>query len=217
MSHQSPQLGEILLCGAQSPALVGLRRISSKWKIVKIFYNWCKAFSFNSAIFCSLICECSLFITGITPTKLTRDMSYCQATMLRDWSTVRFLSTRLMMTCSRGLQVMRRALSCTARSTLKMSGDTRRWATLSRKADGQPKTHGVLWTAEGRTFGLKFWRAPNTINGQVYHSLLQYHVLPEIRALNGGNLDKWVILVSYWSVSHNDECWNLKEDICQKH
>ena len=39
MSHQSPQLGEILLCGAQSPALVGLRRISSKWKIVKIIYN----------------------------------------------------------------------------------------------------------------------------------------------------------------------------------
>lgn len=37
-------------------------------------------------------------------------------------------------------------------------------------------------------FGLKFYRN-ETMNAAKYKSLLQYHVLPEVRANNGGNLD----------------------------
>ena len=36
-------------------------------------------------------------------------------------------------------------------------------------------------------FGLKFYRN-ETMNGFSYHSLLQYHVLPELRQWNGGSL-----------------------------
>ena len=38
------------------------------------------------------------------------------------------------------------------------------------------------------TFGLKFFRN-EAMNSQRYHALLQYHVLPELRNWNGGNLD----------------------------
>jgi inhibitor of nuclear factor kappa-B kinase subunit alpha len=38
------------------------------------------------------------------------------------------------------------------------------------------------------TFGLKFYRNIS-MNGQRYHSLLQYHVLPGLKAWNNGNLD----------------------------
>ena len=37
-------------------------------------------------------------------------------------------------------------------------------------------------------FGLKFYR-DETMTGKVYHSLLQYTVLPELREWNGGSLD----------------------------
>ena len=37
------------------------------------------------------------------------------------------------------------------------------------------------------SFGLRVHRK-ETMNGQRYHSLLQFHVLPEIRQWNGGNL-----------------------------
>lgn len=37
------------------------------------------------------------------------------------------------------------------------------------------------------SFGLKFYRG-ETMNGDRYHSLLQYHVLPELRHWNGGSL-----------------------------
>ena len=36
-------------------------------------------------------------------------------------------------------------------------------------------------------FGLKFFE-DMTMDGRTYHSLLQYHVLPELRRQNGGNL-----------------------------
>ena len=38
---------------------------------------------------------------------------------------------------------------------------------------------------------MKFYRN-ETMDGNKYHSLLQYHVLPELRQLNGGNLDGMV-------------------------
>ena len=38
------------------------------------------------------------------------------------------------------------------------------------------------------TFGLKFYRNEN-MTGASYHQLLQYDVLPQLRAWNGGNLD----------------------------
>ena len=41
------------------------------------------------------------------------------------------------------------------------------------------------------TFGLKFYKN-ETMNGARYHSLLQYHVLPELRQWNGGDLDRLV-------------------------
>ena len=37
------------------------------------------------------------------------------------------------------------------------------------------------------SFGLKFYRN-EVMNGDRYHSLLQYHVLPELRQWNGGSL-----------------------------
>ena len=40
------------------------------------------------------------------------------------------------------------------------------------------------------TFGLKIWRDMERMNGERYHSLLQYTVLPELRVINGGNLNK---------------------------
>ena len=40
------------------------------------------------------------------------------------------------------------------------------------------------------TFGLKFWRDMERMTGEKYHSLLQYHVLPEVTAINGGDLNK---------------------------
>ena len=40
------------------------------------------------------------------------------------------------------------------------------------------------------TFGLKFWRDMERMTGEKYHSLLQYHVLPEVTAINGGSLNK---------------------------
>ena len=40
------------------------------------------------------------------------------------------------------------------------------------------------------TFGLKFWHDMERMTGEKYHSLLQYHVLPEVTAINGGNLNK---------------------------
>ena len=43
-------------------------------------------------------------------------------------------------------------------------------------------------TGKGQIFCLKFYRN-QTMTGPTYHSLLQYLVLPELRALNGGNLD----------------------------
>ena len=61
---------------------------------------------------------------------------------------------------------------------------------VQEKPTVSPKLMVFCGLRKDGTFGLRFWRAPDTINGQVYHSLLQYHVLPEIRALNGGNLDK---------------------------
>ena len=39
------------------------------------------------------------------------------------------------------------------------------------------------------TFGLRVFR-DGTLNGPGYHSLLQYHVMPELRRWNGGNLDR---------------------------
>ena len=39
------------------------------------------------------------------------------------------------------------------------------------------------------TFGLFVFRNEN-LNGQGYHRLLQYHVLPGLRIWNGGNLDR---------------------------
>ena len=38
------------------------------------------------------------------------------------------------------------------------------------------------------TFGLKFYRNEN-MTGASYHRLLQFDVLPQLRAWNGGNLD----------------------------
>ena len=38
------------------------------------------------------------------------------------------------------------------------------------------------------TFGLKFYRN-ESMNGQRYHSLLQYHVLPQLKIFNGGTLN----------------------------
>ena len=39
------------------------------------------------------------------------------------------------------------------------------------------------------TWGLKFYHE-ETMDGDKYHSLLQYHALPQIREWNGGNLDR---------------------------
>ena len=39
------------------------------------------------------------------------------------------------------------------------------------------------------TFGLKIYNNNETMDGRRYHQLLQYHVLPELRLWNGGNLD----------------------------
>ena len=61
---------------------------------------------------------------------------------------------------------------------------------VQEKPTVSPKLMVFCGLRKDGTFGLKFWRSPDTITGQVYHSLLQYHVLPEIRDLNGGNLDK---------------------------
>ena len=44
-------------------------------------------------------------------------------------------------------------------------------------------------TGKGQTFGLKIYRG-ETMTGPAYHSLLQYTVLPELRTLNGGSLDR---------------------------
>ena len=41
------------------------------------------------------------------------------------------------------------------------------------------------------TFGLKLYQN-KTMDGRAYHSLLQYHVLPQLRQWNGGNLDRLV-------------------------
>ena len=41
---------------------------------------------------------------------------------------------------------------------------------------------------EDGTFGLKFYHN-ETMTGGKYHALLQYHVLPELRRSNGGNLN----------------------------
>ena len=43
-------------------------------------------------------------------------------------------------------------------------------------------------TGNGEVFGLKFYRNQSMI-GTTYHTLLQHTVLPELRRLNGGNLD----------------------------
>ena len=54
-----------------------------------------------------------------------------------------------------------------------------------------PKLMVFCGIRRGDTFGLKFYR-DETMNGRKYHSLLQYHVLPEMRQWNGGNLDRLV-------------------------
>ena len=41
------------------------------------------------------------------------------------------------------------------------------------------------------TFGLKFYQN-QTMDGRAYHTLLQYHVLPDLRQWNGGRLDRLV-------------------------
>ena len=60
---------------------------------------------------------------------------------------------------------------------------------VEEKPTYSPKLMVFCGLRKDGTFGLKFWRSPETIDGQRYHSLLQYHVLPEVRAHNGGNLD----------------------------
>ena len=44
------------------------------------------------------------------------------------------------------------------------------------------------------TFGLKFYRNKN-MDGRTYHSLLQYHVLPDLRQWNGWSLNRFVLLL----------------------
>ena len=61
---------------------------------------------------------------------------------------------------------------------------------VQEKPTFSPKLTVFCGLRKDGTFGLKFFRNPETIDGPRYHSLLQYHVLPEIRAINGGNLDK---------------------------
>ena len=57
----------------------------------------------------------------------------------------------------------------------------------------QPLITGLLQPEirKDGTFGLKLYRN-ETMTGARYHSLLQYHVLPELRQQNGGNLARLV-------------------------
>ena len=54
-----------------------------------------------------------------------------------------------------------------------------------------PKVMVFCGIRRGGTFGLKFYRN-ESMNSQMYHALLQHHVLPEIRVWNGGSLNNLV-------------------------
>ena len=51
-----------------------------------------------------------------------------------------------------------------------------------------PKLMVFCGLKQDGTFGLKFYRN-EAMNGPGYHALLQYHVLPELRQGNGGDLE----------------------------
>ena len=66
-----------------------------------------------------------------------------------------------------------------------------------------------------RTFGFKVYEN-ETMTGAKYHRLLQYHVLPELRDLNGGILDNlwWTqdgapCHVSNANMSYLDTCFQV--------
>ena len=64
---------------------------------------------------------------------------------------------------------------------------------MVEKPTYSPKLHVFCGIWKDGTFGLKFWRDMERMTGEKYHSLLQYHVLPEVTAINGGDLNKWVM------------------------
>ena len=213
MSAPSVQLGEILSCGAPSQASVGLRRISSK-HCFNVVMSHCHEVTnygrvrncerrvmhhgiffvieflpYSAASFANVLYRYHPYKIDrrheLQPGDYAQRLEHCQMVVnetddqLFSWLT----------SDEAGFELHGKVNTHNVRRYSEM-GQGRPEHFVQEKPTVSPKLMVFCGLRKDGTFGLKFWRSPDTITGQVYHSLLQYHVLPEIRALNGGNLDK---------------------------
>ena len=141
--------------------------------------------------------------TGITPTKLWGGKSSKWGIIKGDLISAIGSRVWLSFSSSRSFSLMKHILNLTEASTSK---NVVRYAPLkSSDPNGGRPEHFVVekptfssklmvfcGIRRDGTFGFKVYKNGESMDTNRYHSLLQHHVMPELRIWNGGNLDGWV-------------------------